>query len=105
MAKATSKVETQPVAALVDQLGGLRSQIADLEKTADDIESKLKAAGKGTYSGVLYDATVFAYKREIVGWKAIAYKVGFSPQLKSAHTGYTPVTGLVLTARKMRRVA
>lgn len=104
--KGTKQVETQPVAELVDRLGALRAQIATLETEADDIESKIKAAGRGTYAGVLFDATVYTYDREIVGWKAIAYKVGFSRQLKAAHTGFTPVTALTLSARrKMRRVA
>lgn len=99
--KTVTTVEVQPIAELVDQLGTLRATIAPLQTQAEDIESKLKAAGDGEYAGVLFNAKVYSYPREIVGWKAIAYKVGFSHQLKAAHTGSVPVTAMTLTARKV----
>lgn len=101
--KGNKKVEVQPVAELVDRLGYLRATIAPLEAEADDIEGKLKAAGAGKYAGIVFDALIYNYDREVVQWKAIAYKVGFSPQLKSAHTGHVPVTAITLTARKTGR--
>ena len=99
--KTVTQVEVQPIAELVDRLGTLRAAIAPLQTEHDDVEAKLKAAGPGEYAGIVFDAKVYSYAREVVQWKAIAYKVGFSHQLKAAHTGSVPVTALTLTARKV----
>lgn len=46
------------VAALVDNLGYLRAQIADLDKAKKDLEDTLKLHGAGSYDGGHYRASV-----------------------------------------------
>ena len=99
--KTVTGLEVTPIAELVDRLGVLRATIAPLMTELEDVEGKLKAAGKGTYAGILYNATVSEYDRDIIQWKAIAYKVGFTHQLKAAHTGSVPVTAIRVTGRKI----
>jgi hypothetical protein len=70
----------------IDELGSLNAQIAALTLRADEIKKGLYALDKGTYQGLVYEALVSHPETERVDWKAIAEKVGYSSQLKTAHT-------------------
>lgn len=83
----------------VDRLGVIKSQIAELEIEEKKLADELKALGVGVYAGQFYDANVFSQLREVVDWKAIAEKVGYSTQLKTAHTRQNEVVVCKVGAR------
>ncbi|MBM4386063.1 MAG: hypothetical protein FJ091_22210 [Deltaproteobacteria bacterium] len=85
---------------VVDELGALKAQIAELTAQAKMIEAGLKAAGPGRIEGVLYDANVFTQERTLVDWKAVAEKLQPSRQLVTAHTSTVEVIVIKVTARK-----
>jgi hypothetical protein len=78
------------ISPMVDQLGRLQAQIADLEAQAKAIKSTLSAIGEGAYEGELFRATVSKSERETLDMKAAREKL--SPQWIRAHTKVTPVT-------------
>jgi hypothetical protein len=84
---------------LVDDLGELRAQIADLQDRAKRLESVLRESGDGTYQGALFRATVTTSERSSTAWKTVAEKAGASRQLITAHTSTKEVTTLRVTAR------
>ena len=51
-------INTLPAARLVDKLGALRADIAELQEQAKRYESILKESGDGAYEGDYYRATV-----------------------------------------------
>jgi hypothetical protein len=89
----------------VDSLGQVRAQIAELRKEEAKIEASLKARGHGTYEGSYFRATVSEYEKASVSWKDIALKLNPSVQLVTAHTSYSKVVALNLTARITDKVA
>lgn len=100
MAKAKKLVLVVAVtAAMVDELGELKAAIAKLEEREKAIVANIKAAGMGRYNGELFDAVAFEAEKENVDWKAIANKVGYSPQLKAAHTKKAVTKTVKVTAR------
>jgi hypothetical protein len=93
----------QALAAKVDELGALRSIIADLTKHADRIRAELEAAGLATIDGQHYSVS-FAQctARAVTDWKKIAERLNASRQLIAAHTtAGKPFTRLNVTARKI----
>lgn len=89
---------------LVDKLGELRAAQAEIKKEADKIEEALKTS-VGNKEGTLFDAVVFDSDRETVDWKAIANKVGYSVQLKTANTKKSVTRTLKVTAKKLAKAA
>jgi hypothetical protein len=71
---------------LVDQLGCIKAQIADLEKQEKAIRAQLIDTGHGAIEGELFRATVSRSEVERVDWKAVAEKCEPSRQLIAAHT-------------------
>lgn len=96
MAKNTVAVATKSD---VDRLGVIKAQIAELEKVEAALVAKVKAAGLGRLEGDLYETNTYAQERTSVNWQAIAEKVGYSPQLKAAHT---KTAGVVVTKVQAR---
>lgn len=84
----------------VDSLGYIKSELANLAKLEKALVAKLKKKG-GRIEGTLFEANTFESKRETVNWKAIAEKVGFSPQMKAGNTRYTNMVTLKVTARSV----
>jgi hypothetical protein len=97
MKKMTTKAAI--VAATVDELGRVKAVIADAEKREKELVALLKKKGEGRYEGDLFEANVFVQNREVVDWKAVAEFVGYSAQLKAAHT----TKGEVLVAKVQAR--
>jgi len=85
--------------ALVDKLGALRAQAADLGSDIKFLEGLLKEAGPGAYEGDLFRATVSVSERATVAWKAIAEKLGASRQMLTANTKVSEVSCVRVTAR------
>ena len=87
----------------VDELGTLRSIIADLTLTADRIRTELEEAGLKHIEGQHYSATLASVKGSSrIDWQTIAAKLKPSRQLIAAHTTTgKPSTRLTVTARKI----
>lgn len=84
--------------AAVDRLGAVKAMKAEIEKEEKLLAEKIKVTG-ARQEGLLFEANPVESERENVDWKSIAEKVGYSPQLKSAHTNYTTVVSLRVTAK------
>ena len=103
MQAATAPTAAQALAAKVDELGALRSVIADLQTQADQIRTQLEDAGLATIEGQHYSASITSTKgRTVTDWETIAAKFKPSRQLVAAHTTTgKPSTRLTVTARKI----
>ena len=94
-------VVTADLAAMVDQLGELDSQIKALTKRADKLKADIKAHGPERYNGQLYSALVYESEgRTVTDWRAIAEKFNPSRQLITAHT----VTGEASKSIKVTKI-
>lgn len=85
-------------AALVDELGLLKAQIAGLEAREKEITTALKDGGRDAYAGKLYDCTVSLSERVSVDTKKLRADLGedlITPYLRT-----TDVTTLKVTAKK-----
>jgi aspartate aminotransferase-like enzyme len=91
------------IAAKVDELGALRSAIADLTTKADQLRTKIEEAGLTNIDGQHYSATLTSVKGSTrIDWQTIAAKFKPSRQLIAAHTTTgKAATRLNLTARKI----
>jgi hypothetical protein len=101
--KYATKTDLAFTSQVVDDLGGINAQIADLQAKAKvlkvELERRIEA---GTAAeGDLYRASHSVANRESVDWKAIAAKLNPSRQLITAHTS----TKEVHTIRVAGRVA
>lgn len=85
------------LAPLVDELGVLKAQIAELATRETAIKKQLIEAGFPEVDGVLYRATVNKTVRETLDMDAVRAKL--SPQFISANTNVTPVTTVRVVAR------
>jgi hypothetical protein len=70
----------------IDTYGKLSAQIAELQRQQKALKENLADLTKGKYEGDLFDLTVSEFDVEKIDWQAIAEKVGYSSQLKTAHT-------------------
>jgi hypothetical protein len=73
---------------LADALGFLKAKVAALTEEEAKMKSELHnlLGGKGECEGALFRATASTFDKHTTDWKAIAEAVGFSPQMKAAHT-------------------
>jgi hypothetical protein len=75
------------LAALTDEIGSIRAEIARLEALNDQLTDQLKLSGAGKYQGAIYKSTVSEVKgREKINWQAIAMHFEPSRQLITAHS-------------------
>lgn len=82
---------------LVDQLGYLSAEIANLELRQKQLEDELKAIGAGAYEGALFRATVSVADRKTLDMKAVRKKL--SKQFIAAHTKTKEVMSVHVVAR------
>jgi len=87
-------------AAIVDSMGDLRAQIAEMTAQYDAYKAHLVGMGAGAYDGERYRATVSESERETLDMVAVREKL--SAQFIRAHTNVTPVTTVRVVARKLR---
>ncbi len=74
---------------VVDRLGMLNAQIADLQKLADEAKAELLLAAAGTntvFIGSKYRAAVSTFEVARVDYKKIAEKMGASAQMIAGNT-------------------
>ena len=91
---------------LVDDLGRLKAQIADLEAKAKGLHQQLEAMGAGSYEGALFQATVSDVTRESpdailkAKIKQLLEK-HTSRQFRKAHTKETSYVSIRVAARRV----
>jgi hypothetical protein len=86
-------------AELVDELGTVKAEIADLEKREERLRAALIAAGVSEAEGTLFRCTVSHGSVERVDWKAVAEKCQPSRQLVVAHTSMSERTTVKVVSR------
>ena len=91
------------ISKLVDDLGILKAEIADLAAKEKTIKEQLIEAGVGAYDGDFFRASVSVSQRETLD--ADACRAKLSPQFIAAHTKVTDVTTIRVTARVQDRKA
>ena len=91
------------IAALVDDLGVLKAQIADLALREKAIKDQLVEAGPGAFEGEFYRAAVSVSQRETLDMDAVREKL--SPQFIAAHTKVTETVSVRVSARSGAVVA
>ena len=92
-----NKISTE--LSVVDRLGLVLAQIADLEKEADAIKTVLKESGEAVVEGSLYKATVILSNRSTIDNKAVYKALNVSDDLLAKFTRTTPVATVKVTAR------
>lgn len=86
------------VSKLIDELGQLKAQIADLEKREEKLKADLRATGVKVAEGELFRVTVTTSDRETLDMEAVRNHL--SPQFIRAHTKISQTTTIRVTARK-----
>lgn len=99
MAK-TANVVRLDLASIVDQLGALKAQQADLKKRAGTLQAQLVEAGVTEADGALYRATISTHDVTSIDWAAVAAKLNPSHQLVTAHTSVAERTTVKIVARR-----
>lgn len=90
---------------IVDQLGNINAQIADLEEQKKVVRDQIIALGQSEVEGDLFRATVSNSERETrdqIFKNKIEELIAehLSPQFIRAHTDKTPITTVRTSARK-----
>jgi hypothetical protein len=70
----------------IDAYGKLSAEITELQKQQKTLKEALTDLDAGKYEGDLFDLTVAEFPVTKVDWQAIAEHLGYSSQLKTAHT-------------------
>jgi len=83
---------------IIDRLGFVRAQLAELELEERLLKSHLVELGSGTYNGELYQAIVAKTVREQLDLEAARAKLGAKFVL--AHTNKVPVTSVRVVRRE-----
>ena len=94
--------------AIIDRLGALQAQIANLEAEEKALKAEIKGFGDGAYEGALFRATVSTADRATLDAKAARAKLeelGASHQWFAANTKVTPVTTIKVAARNGQKLA
>ena len=89
---------------IIDTLGGLLAQIAQLEKEAEAIKSQLRDAatmpnGPSAFEGTLFKATVVAQDRATVNYKKLLAEIGVTDEQVARHTSRSTSFAVRVTSR------
>lgn len=87
------------VTELVDRLGRIKADIADLEAKEKEAIEELKALGVGERDGKLFHSNVFLQNRSTVDWKAVVAEAKIPTKLLLKHTDSKEITVCKITAR------
>lgn len=85
------------VAEIVDQLGNLRSKIAELIEQETELKTQLKALGNGAFNGNLFKATVASFYRSTLDSEMVT--LFLTDEQFKACLKTTEVTTVKVTAR------
>lgn len=96
-----SKITTDAIfnaASVVDELGFIKAQIAELEAKEKALTEALKATGAETFAGAFFDCSVSRSERETVKTKELKEALG--EDIMKDFIKRTPVVTLRLVAKK-----
>jgi hypothetical protein len=88
---------------LIDDLGLLRAQKAEIELAEKALKAALDDLAPGAYEGELFRLSVVESERETLDMKAV--REHLSRQFVQAHTIVTPVRTLKVSARSGKALA
>lgn len=91
---------TKSLIQVVDELGKLRAQIADLTAKEEQLKEALRDSGESEIDGKLFRVTVSRTNVNTVDWKEVANRLNPSNQLVQAHTTTKERITVKVTARK-----
>ena len=83
---------------VIDALGDLKAEIANLEQIEAKLKKQIIDSGVRVFEGELFRVTVSVLERETLDMEAVRNKL--SPQFIEAHTSVKEVTTLRVSARK-----
>lgn len=95
------------LARLVDELGALKAQLAELSRREEEIKSTLKATGLAVVEGNLFDASVSTCDREILdraSVEAVLAPEAFKKCLKTSTVTTVRVVARAKRASKREQV-
>lgn len=96
-----AKVKKLPnLSDLVDRLGRVKADIADLAAQEKEIVDELKARGTDTYKGALFEANVFSQNRSTTSWKDVCAEAKVPQPIINKHTTSKYILVCTVTARK-----
>lgn len=90
-------------AAIIDTLGEIKAQIADLKAYEDELKAQLADLAPGAYEGELFRLSISVSDRETLDMEAV--REHLSRQFIQAHTNVTEVRTLRVAARKGVKVS
>jgi hypothetical protein len=91
------------LAKLIDDLGLIRAQKAEIELAEKALKAALDDLAPGAYEGELFRLSVIESERETLDMKAV--REHLSRQFIAAHTNVTPVRTLKVAARSGKALA
>lgn len=86
---------------VVDQLGSIKAQIADLQAIEKELKAELSGSGFSFVDGGAYRASIHWQSHTSIDWRAIAEHFNPSRQLVTAHSSHGDLSPVVrVSARK-----
>ena len=86
---------------VVDQLGAVKAQIADLQAIEKELKAELSGSGFSFVDGAQYRASIHWQGHTSIDWRAIAEHFNPSRQLVTAHSSHgEPAPVVRVSARK-----
>jgi hypothetical protein len=97
----SNAVVSLDLARVVDQLGAVKAQIADLQKIEKELKAELAGTGFSFVDGAQYRASIHWQSHTSIDWRAIAEHFNPSRQLVTAHSSHGDLSPVVrVSARK-----
>lgn len=84
---------------LVDRLGKIKADIADLESREKEVVEELKSRGVNTYEGKLFSANVFQQTRSKTNWAEVVKEAKVPSKIIAKHTDSNDILVCKVTAR------
>lgn len=97
---ATKLKKLQSLSDLVDELGRVKADLADLGAREKEIVDQLKARGTDTYKGELFEANVFSQSRSTTAWAEVVKEAKVPQIVINKHTKSSDILVCKVTARK-----
>lgn len=86
--KTTTRFNSARLRQLVDQLGNINAEIAELQHEADGIKARLIASGQERIEGSIFQAAIFNGVRTSVDSKRVREMLGdLTPMTSTAYVG------------------
>lgn len=96
-------MKTSNLTKIIDDLGRVKAQIAELQLAEKAMKENLEELSPGAYEGELFRLSISETVRKTLDMDAVREKL--SPQFIAAHTNETPVRTLKVSARSGKTLA